>query len=77
MPCLTLWDEISQNMTHMKGHSPKKFTPHRIFRSFYNRFYEEININQTLLWYSQASYIKKKKKKKKILDYIGELQRYV
>ena len=32
----------------------------KIFRPFYNRFYEEININSTLLLFSQASYMKKK-----------------
>ena len=59
MPYLTLWDKISQNLAHLKGNSHKKFRSHRIFRSFYNWFYEEININYILLWFSQASYKKK------------------
>ena len=65
MPYLTLWDEISQNLGHLEGNSHKKFKSHWIFRPFYNRFYEEININHTLLWFSQGSYMKKKD-----LDYI-------
>ena len=59
MPYLTLWDKISQNLVHLEGNSHKKFWSHRIFRPFYNRFYEEININHTLLWSSQASHMKK------------------
>ena len=59
MPYLTLWDKISQNLAHLEGNSHKKFWSHRIFRPFYNRFYEEININHTLLWFSQASHMKK------------------
>ena len=58
MPYLTLWDKISQNLVHREGNSHKKFKSHRIFRPFYNRFYEEINMNNTLLWFSQASYMK-------------------
>ena len=54
------WDKISQNLAHLEGNSHKKFKSHRIFRPFYNRFYEEININHTLLWFSQAFYMKKK-----------------
>ena len=46
---------------------PIKNSDHRIYRvSQYNRFYEEININHILSWFSQASYIKKK-----TLDCIG------
>ena len=59
MPYLTLWDKISQNLAHLEGNSHKKFWSHRIFRPFYNRFYEVININHTLLWSSQASHMKK------------------
>ena len=51
---------ISQNLAHLEGNSHKNFKSHRIFRPFYNRFYEEININHTLLWFSQASYMKNK-----------------
>ena len=36
------------------------FKSHRIFRPSYNTFYEEININHTLLYFSQASYIQMK-----------------
>ena len=43
-----------QNLTNLKGNSQKKIQSHRIFRPFYNRFYEEININHTLLWFSQG-----------------------
>ena len=35
----------------------KFFKSHRIFRPCYNTFFEEININNTLLCLSQASYI--------------------
>ena len=59
-PYLTLWDKISQNFADLEGNSHKKFKSHRIFRPFYNKFYEEININDTLSWFSQASYMKKK-----------------
>ena len=47
MPYLTLWDKISQNLAILKGDSYKKFKSHRIFRLFYNGFYEEIDINHT------------------------------
>ena len=68
MPYLTLWDKISENLAHMEGNSHKDNKSHRMFRTFYNRFYEEVKINHTVLWFSQASYsttTKKKKKKKK------------
>ena len=64
MPYLLLWDKISQNLAHVEGNSHKKFKSHRIYRPFYNWFYEEKNINHTLLWFSQACYMQKKKKKK-------------
>ena len=64
MPYLTLWDKISQNFAHLEGNSHKKFKPRRIFRSFYNRCYEEININYTLLWF--LSFLHEKKKKKRL-----------
>ena len=57
MPYLTL---ISQNLAHLEGNSHKKLKSLRIFRPFYNRFYEEININHTLLRFSQTSYMTKK-----------------
>ena len=57
MPYLTLWDKISQNLAHLEGNSHKKFQSHRIFRPLYNIFHEEININHTLLWFSQAPYM--------------------
>ena len=60
MPYLTLWDKISQNLAHLEGNSHKKIKFHRIFRPFCNRFYEEINIQHTLLWFSHASYMKEK-----------------
>ena len=60
MPYLTLWDKISQNLAHLEGNSHKKFRSHRIFKPIYNRFYEEININHTLLRFSQASDMKTK-----------------
>ena len=69
MPYLTLWDKISQNLAHLEGSSHKKYKSHRIFSSFCNRFYEEININHTLLWFWKASYMEKKKKKKKKKDF--------
>ena len=59
MPYLTLWDKILQNLAHLEGNSHKNFKSHIIFRPFYNRFYEEININHTLLWFSQTYYMKK------------------
>ena len=45
---------------------PIKNKSHRILTPFHKRFYEEININHTLFWFSQASM-----KKKKTSDYIG------
>ena len=57
MPYLTLSDKISQNLAYLEANSHKIFQSHRIFRPSYNTFYEEININHTLLWLSQASYI--------------------
>ena len=57
MPYLTLWDKISQNLAHLEANSHKVIKSHRIFRPSYNTFYEEININHTLLFSSQASYI--------------------
>ena len=57
----------SQNLAHLdrishKNSNLKEFSDHF-------RFYEEININHTLLWFSQASYIKKRH-----LDFMGVLQ---
>ena len=60
MSYLTLWDKISQNFAHLERNSHKEIKSSRIFRPFYNRFYEEININHTRLWFSQASYMKKR-----------------
>ena len=59
MPYLTLWDKISQNLAQLEGNSHKKFKYHRIFRSIYNGFYEEINIYHTLMWFSQAENLMK------------------
>ena len=50
-------DKISQNFAHLEANSHKKFKSHRIFRPSYTTFYEEMNINHTLLYLSQASYI--------------------
>ena len=41
----------SQNLAHLEAKS------HRIFRPFYIKYCEEININHTLLCLSKASYI--------------------
>ena len=49
MPYFTLWDKISQNLAHLEANSHKIFISHRIFRPFYNTFYEEIH--HTLLVY--------------------------
>ena len=57
MPYLTLWDKISQTLAYLGANSHKIFKSHRIFRPSYNIFYEEININHTLLCLSQAFYI--------------------
>ena len=57
MPYLTLGDKTSRNLAHLEGNFHKKFKSHGIFRPFYNRFYEEVNIYCALLWFSQASYI--------------------
>ena len=61
--CHTSHCEIKSHriLAHLEGNSHKKFKSHRIFSPFYNRFYEEININHSLLWLSQASYMKKKR----------------
>ena len=60
--CHTSHCEIKSHriLAPLEGNSHKKFKSHRIFSPFYNRFYEEININHSLLWLSQASYMKKK-----------------
>ena len=60
MPYLSLWNKILQNLTNLEGNSHKKFKSHRIFRPFYNRFYEEIKIKHPRLRFLQASYMKKK-----------------
>ena len=57
---------MSQNLAHLEGNYHKNSNLTEFSDSFYNRFYKEVNINHTLLWFSQASYMKKK-----ILDYIG------
>ena len=49
MPCLTLWDKISQNLAHLEANSHKIFKSHRIFRPSYSTFFEEVNINHILL----------------------------
>ena len=41
----------------LEANSHKIFKSHRTFRPSYNTFYEEININHTLLCLSQTSYI--------------------
>ena len=43
MPCLTLWDKISQNLAHLEANSLKIFKSHRIFRPSYSTSFEEIN----------------------------------
>ena len=48
---------ISQNLAHLEANSNNIIKSHRIFRPSYNTFYEEININHSLLFLSQASYI--------------------
>ena len=50
----------SHRISHKEGSSHKKIQFSLIFRPFYNRFYEEININHTLLWFSQTSYMQRK-----------------
>ena len=57
MQYLTLWDKISQNLAHLEANSNKIIKSNRFFRPSYKTFYEEININHTLLFLSQASYI--------------------
>ena len=57
MPYLTLWDKISQNLAHLEAYSHEIFQVSQNFQTSYNTFYEEININHTLLCLSQASYI--------------------
>ena len=68
MPCLTLWDKIPQNLVHLEANSHKIIKSRRIFRPSYTTFYEEItyNVNHTLLFLSQDSYIKVK-----AFDYFG------
>ena len=63
---LTMLDKISQNLAHQEAIPIKELKSHRIVRPFYNRFNEEININHTLLRFSQASYMTRK-----ALDYTG------
>ena len=65
MPYLTLWDIISQNLAHLEANSHKIFQSHRMFRPSYNKFYEKINRNHTLLCLSQVS---------RHLIILGELQ---
>ena len=46
------------SLAHLETNSHKIFqVSHRIFRPSYSTFYEEINLNHTLLCWSQASYI--------------------
>ena len=59
MPYLTLWDKIWQNFALRECTSHKKIQISQNFQIIYKRFYEEININHTQLWFSQASYMKK------------------
>ena len=59
IPYLTLWDKISQKLAYLEGNSHKNSNLTEFFWSFYNRVYEEIKINQMLLWCSQANYMKK------------------
>ena len=42
---------------HLEANSHTIIKSHRIFRPSYNTIFEEININHTLLFLSQASYI--------------------
>ena len=46
-----------RNFAHVEANSHKIIKSHRIFRPSYNTFYEEVNINHTYLFLSQASYI--------------------
>ena len=54
LKCLKI--QIEKNSSFLTLYMPY-FKSHRIFRPSYNTFYEEININHTLLFLSQASYI--------------------
>ena len=56
MPYLTVWDKSHRIWPIWKAILIKKFRSHRIF----NPFYEEISINHTQFWFSQASDMKKK-----------------
>ena len=54
MPYLTLWDKISQNFGPSGPISHKIFKSHRISIPFNKLFFEELEINHTLAWLSQA-----------------------
>ena len=54
---LTLWDKISHNLAHLEAIPHNIFQISQNFQTIFNKFYEEININHTLLCLSQASYI--------------------
>ena len=45
---------ISQNSAYLEGHSHKKFKSHGIFGPLFNRFYEEININHTVMVFTSS-----------------------
>ena len=62
---MQLFKHLATKWKLKMGLQISKFKFHKISRTFYNRFYEEININHTLLWFSQASYMRIK-----TLDYI-------
>ena len=57
LPYLALWDKISQNLAYLEASSHKILQISENFQSILNTFYEEININHTLLSLLQASYI--------------------
>ena len=54
-------NKISQNLAHLDCNSHEKFKSHRIFRPFYNRFYEEINKSHTVVVFTSFLHEKKKK----------------
>ena len=52
-------NKISQNLAHLEANSHKIIKSHRIFRPSYNTFYEEININHTVVFITSFLHINK------------------
>ena len=59
MPYLTQWDKISKNLAHLEGKSNKNSNLTKFSNHFQQIVWRNKQKNHTLLWFSQASYMKK------------------